>query len=122
MFVVLDGSLDRLSAEAERCLHFHHKFLIDSLWDVVIVVVVILGLVEAVPGVLLQAFDVDALAWISYENLREDVFGVCGEELWQRILSVHDFLVQVRSLLVLEGQVAAEHRVEDHSAGPNVRL
>lgn len=121
MLIVFDGSLDGLNAESERCFHFYDKFFIDRPGDVVVIVVVVLGGVEAVPRVLLQSFDVDALAWVRHKNLREDVFRVGREELGQGILRVHDFLVEVGSLLIFKGQVAAKHRIQDDSAGPNVR-
>jgi hypothetical protein len=40
------------------------------------VVVLVLWLVQAVPGVLLKAFDIDTLGWISHENLRQNVFRI----------------------------------------------
>ena len=53
MFVILNGPLDGLDAEPKRGLHLHYEFVIDRSSHSVIFIILILGLVEAIPGVLL---------------------------------------------------------------------
>ena len=87
-----------------------------------LIVVLRLWLVELVPWVLPETFNVDALLWIGYEYLRDDVFGIGREELGKGIISIQNFLVQVRSFLVFEWKVSAQHSVQDDSTTPNVRF
>ena len=74
--------------------------------------VVPLGLLElgdGVPGV-----------WVDVEDVPEHVLGVGGEHLGLLVLAAHDLLVEFVGVLVLKGEVAAEHGVEDDAAGPDV--
>ena len=122
MLVVLHSTLHRLDAETERGLHFHHKFLIDRAWHRVVAIVGSLWLEQTVPWVLLEALNIDSLGRISDKDLGEDIFGLCRQELGQAVLCIHDFLVQIRRFLVFEGQISAQHGVQDHSTAPNVRF
>jgi len=65
--------------------------------------------------------DLVALVRVGVQNARQHVLAVGAEELGQRVLRVHDLFVEVRRLGVLEGQVAAHHRVQHHARAPDVR-
>lgn len=57
---------------------------------------------------------------IGVEDSSNHVFALAREELWESILSSHDFLVKVRCLWILERQISANHGVENYSTAPNV--
>ena len=120
VFVVFDCSLHRFNTEAQRGFQFEDELLVDSPAHGVVVVGLCLWLVELVPRVLLEAFDVDSLLRISYEYLGDDVLSLRGQELGKSVVSIQNFLVQVRSLLVFKWQVSAQHSVQHHSTTPNV--
>lgn len=66
-------------------------------------------LVDAVP-----------LLGVRVQDAPDDVFALAREKLGKSVLSSHDFLVKVRSLRILEGQVTADHSVEYHTAAPDI--
>ena len=68
MFVVLDGPLNRFNTETERGLHLHYEFVIDGPCHSVVFIILILGLVEAIPGMLFEALDADAFVWVGHED------------------------------------------------------
>ena len=58
-----------------------------------LIVVLRLRLVELVPWVLPETFDVNALLWIGYEYLGDDVLSFRRQELGKSIVSIQNFLV-----------------------------
>ena len=58
-----------------------------------VVVGLCLRLVELVPRVLLEAFNVNTLLRISYEYLGDDVLSFRRQELGKSIVSIQNFLV-----------------------------
>lgn len=64
--------------------------------------VVVLRLVHFVEWVPADSVNIDSLLWVSLKNLTDDVLGVGGQELGQRVVSGEDFLVKIRRLLVLK--------------------
>ena len=68
MFVILDGPLDRFNAETERGLHLHYEFVIDGPGHSVVFIILILGLVEAIPGMLFQALNADTLIRVCHKD------------------------------------------------------
>ena len=95
MLIVFHSALDRVSAEAERGLHFHDELLVDGAWHGVVAIVGRLWLKQKVPRMLLEAVNVDSLGRISHKDLGEYIFGLGRQELGQAILRIHDFLVQI---------------------------
>lgn len=80
-----------------------------------------LRLVHGVPRVVADLLDGDALRRISLKDTVDHVLRLRRQELGQRVVCVENLSVQVRRLLVLERQIAAEHGVEDDTARPQVR-
>ena len=68
MFVILNGPLDRLDAEPKRSLHLHYEFVINRSSHSVVFIILILWLVEPIPGVLFQAFDAYAFVRVCHED------------------------------------------------------
>ena len=64
--------------------------------------------------------DVNSLARIRDENLSDHVSGLIGQKVWQIIISVQNLLVEVRSFLILVGEISTEHGVEDYTTTPEV--
>lgn len=64
--------------------------------------------------------NVYSLARVSDEYARDHVPRLVREEVRRRVLCIQDLLVQVGGLLVFEGQVSAEHGVQDDSTAPEV--
>lgn len=56
--------------------------------------------------------------WV--EDQVYQVFGVIAQETRQLVISFQNLLVQLLRILVLKGQVAADHRVQDDTAAPYV--
>ena len=69
VLIVFDGSLNRLIAEAKGSLHLEQEFLIYCSRHRVMIVVLVFWLVQAVPGVLLKTFNIDALGRVCHEDL-----------------------------------------------------
>jgi hypothetical protein len=65
--------------------------------------------------------DLVPLLRVGVQNARQHVLAVGAQKLGQRVLRVHDLFVEVRRLGVLEGEVAAHHRVQHHARAPDVR-
>ena len=68
VFIVFNSPLDGLDAEAKGRLHLHNEFVVDGSRHRVVFVVLILGLVEAIPRVLFQAFDAYTLSRVRHED------------------------------------------------------
>lgn len=64
---------------------------------------------EAIGGVGVQDFGYEIAAVLSYVSR-------------ERVLALYDFLVELVRVGVFEWQVAAQHRIQDDSAGPDVDL
>ena len=84
------------------------------------IVILIFWLVKLVPWMLLKSLNIDTFGGIGHENLLNDVLGIVREELWKRVISIHDLLVQVGCLLILKWQVPAEHGIQNDTTTPNV--
>ena len=67
-----------------------------------------------------DVLDSEALGRIRIQDARYQVLGLIAEERRQFVLSIQNLLVQFLRVLVLERQIAADHGVQDDSAGPNV--
>ena len=68
VFVIFNGSLNRLSAETQRGFHFEQEFLIHDSSHLVMIVVLIFWLIKAVPWVLLETVNIDTFSRISHED------------------------------------------------------
>ena len=72
------------------------------------------------PPVLADVLDPVPLDGVDGEDVGKHVLGVLGERLGDLVLAGEDLLVELGGLGVFEGQAAAEHRVEDDAAAPDV--
>ena len=72
------------------------------------------------PRVLPDLVDGVPLLGVCVEDAVEEVLGVVRHPLRRLEVGTQDLLVQVGGLLVLKGQVAAEHGVQHDAAAPNV--
>ena len=93
VFVVFDCSLHRFYTETKGGFQLEHKLLVDCSAHSMMVVGLRLWLVELVPRVLLETFDVDTLLRICYEDLGDDVLSFRREELGKDIVCIQNFLV-----------------------------
>ena len=64
------------------------------------------------PGVVSDVANTIALLRVRVENTPNQVLALGTEELGHRVVSGHDFLVQIAGLWVLKRQVAADHGIE----------
>ena len=69
MLVVFNCALNAVDAETQRGFHLHHEFVIHRPSHRMVPIVLVLGLVELIPGVLLEPVNVDAFVWIRHKNL-----------------------------------------------------
>lgn len=69
VLVVFNCALNAVDAEAQRGFHFHHQFVIHRPSLSMVPIVLVLRLVELIPGVLLESVNIDAFVWICHENL-----------------------------------------------------
>ena len=95
MLIILNSSLHGFDTEAQGRFQFHDEFIVNRSGHRVEIVILSLGLIQAIPRMLLEAFYIDSLGWIGHKDLGENVFSVVREELRQRVLGIHDFLVQI---------------------------
>lgn len=73
-----------------------------------------------VPRMVADVLDIEALGRVRIQDARYQVLGLVAEERRQFVFSVQNLLIQLLRVLVLERQIAADHGVQDDSAGPNV--
>lgn len=62
----------------------------------------------------------ESLSWIRVQNLCDKIATVVSDELRDGVVGIQDLLVEDVRLGVLKWQIAADHGVEDDSAGPDV--
>jgi hypothetical protein len=74
-----------------------------------------------VPGVCPDILNCEALFRIGVQDLSDQILTLGRKEIWDLIFGLYDFLIQFLCVLVFKGQVAANHSVENHTAGPDVR-
>ena len=77
-------------------------------------------LVKLVPRMLLDLIGCQSLVRVCFQNFVDQVDTVGRESLRHLELATENFLVQLRSRLVFEGEVSGHHREEDDSTGPDV--
>mmetsp|Transcript_20841 Transcript_20841/g.32150 ORF Transcript_20841/g.32150 Transcript_20841/m.32150 type:complete len:218 (-) Transcript_20841:533-1186(-) len=74
------------------------------------------------PRVASYLLERESLLGVRIQNLLDEVLAGLGNVAGERILAVQYFLVELVRVRVFEGQVPTEHRVEDHSARPDINL
>lgn len=74
-----------------------------------------------VPVVLSDVSNVDAFGRVSIKDALHEIFEVAGKTRRDRIVAGENFLVEFVCVGVFERQVAAGHRVEDNTTGPDIR-
>lgn len=75
---------------------------------------------KLVPGMLPYLFNCNSLIWISNKDLWNHVFGIVRQKLGQVVFRIQNLLVQIRRLLVLIWQIAAQHGVQYHTTAPQI--
>ena len=71
---------------------------------------------------LAQTCNIYAFGWVCDKDFAENIAGILREELRNGVVSIEDFLVQIRRFLILERQIAAEHGIQNDTATPDIRL
>jgi hypothetical protein len=80
----------------------------------------LVGREELVPGVVSDLLDLESGVRVSVEDVLQEVPGFDAHVRGDGVVALHDLLVEQLGVRVVEGQVPAEHRVEDHACGPDV--
>lgn len=75
---------------------------------------------QIIPLTLLNLRNLKPRFGVDIEYLLHEVLGIGRDELWDFELAGQDLLVQAVGVLVFEGQVAAQQRVHDDAARPDV--
>lgn len=74
-----------------------------------------LVLAHGVPGVSPDVIDGESLGWVRVQDMVDQILCRLREEARHLVLGLDNFLVQLLCVLVLEGQVSAHHRVQNHA-------
>lgn len=74
-----------------------------------------LVLAHGVPGVCSDIIDRESLRRVRIQDMVDQILGLLGEEARHLVLRLDDLLVEFLRILILEGQVPAHHRVQDHT-------
>lgn len=64
----------------------------------------------------------DSLVRICNENLLYEILCIIREEFWKSKFRTQDFLVEAGGFLIFEGEIAAQHGIEDDAAAPKIRF
>ncbi len=73
-----------------------------------------------IPRMLSDLLDTVTRRRVRVQHLLQHVFRVRRQKVWQLEHPLQDLLIQQRGVGILEGEVAAEHGVEDDAAAPDV--
>lgn len=118
--VVLDRLDQALCAEAELFLQLLHDLHVDVLKVSCRTEASALRLIQLVPGMVPDLFHANSRVRISVEDLGDEVLRIFREELRHAVVCVKNFLVEIARFLILEGEVATEHGIEDHTTAPQI--
>jgi hypothetical protein len=111
---LLDVDIEDLKLTEDLGFDWHFVVSDDETFGVVVVGVFF------PPFVLFHGIDSDAFEWLDCEDFLDEVLEIGGEGLGEGVLAAEDFLVELRSVLVVKGQAAADHCVEDDPRAPDV--
>lgn len=75
-----------------------------------------------IPAVLLDLAELDALHRVCLQHATDQVFAVRWNLHWHPVVALLDLHKEYGQLLVIEGQAATDHGVEDNAAAPDVDL
>eukprot|EP00429_Kryptoperidinium_foliaceum_P018166 CAMPEP_0176041802 /NCGR_PEP_ID=MMETSP0120_2-20121206/20739_1 /TAXON_ID=160619 /ORGANISM="Kryptoperidinium foliaceum, Strain CCMP 1326" /LENGTH=312 /DNA_ID=CAMNT_0017375211 /DNA_START=436 /DNA_END=1371 /DNA_ORIENTATION=+ len=64
--------------------------------------------------------DVEAQGGVHSEQARDEIFDGIADEIRQLVVGRQDLFVEVRGVLVLKREIAADHREQDHTAAPQI--
>eukprot|EP00951_Prasinocladus_malaysianus_P004987 scaffold35423_cov35-Prasinocladus_malaysianus.AAC.4 len=78
--------------------------------------------VESVPRVLSDLRNCDAFEGVHQQHARNDVSRPGGQVGWQVEDAPLDLLEQIGDVLVVKGKAAAQERVQNHTAAPDINL
>ena len=126
--VVLDVGFDAAAGKVDinirtGVLHLAQEPLVHHYLLVFVEVFDGLGwLVGVEPGVLLDLLDAISESWFRHQDVVDQVFDLVREVAGVLLVSVQDLLVQALSVLVFEGQMAANQAEQHHACTPDVCL
>ena len=75
-----------------------------------------------IPTVLLNLAELYALDWVCLKHATDQVFAVRWNLHWHPVVTLLDLHKEYGQLLVIKGQAATDHGVEDNAAAPDVDL